>query len=721
MAATISVVDPIYEASIDARPSNYLVNHISFDKPPQTLNWYGLKLVRSTQGYPQTPLDGVTIYSTTTDDTIYYVSSTSASGGITGLTALNTTGTPTTTVTSVSLVSASGGKGRGASISLPTSGGYTIVSAGNNYAVNDIVRVAGDTTGLPGRTSTTQLGRSGYYHVYDTGAATAVTTNPGYGSVGSEINSKDAPIKYYYSLFAYYATSTSVTPTTAPPSPSLSWKKVADTSSFVVRQNSTRDTLSMILDHIPSFYKMKNSTTVNKDLQDFISLFAFHVDLYLTEANAVYNMTDLKHTDEALIKSFLKEFGTDMSFVDDIKQARKLLRNIIYTYELSGTVQGLSNLVEGYTGYSVTAVSGKNLLPDYNTSSFIESIGNWYPAYDSLSSYAFNTNSYNIRGAYTAPYAQNLNVAQMPTANIDSYYSYYADTTNSYAVSMITTAGASSTTITVDDTSKLVLGSKVWVVSGTGVFATGTVVTSIVSTTQFKVNTAPSTALLTGAQIAVSTNTTSNSLKILNPSTTGAGTGDLTYYSGLRKAFLFAGSSGGSSFYGTTTTVIAAPAVAKPGDYVYIAPTGQNNVKQLYPFSSSNNVQVTAVDYTTAATTGVTLTLNADVTADILAYNTDSPPINPAVYFSKTPLAFNSGNVSAVNSDLTTVSPNTPYTFSMQFNANGGATLDTSVSLTWLDNKGSVISTATGTTTAPNGTLPVVKTSYNKVCKLYCS
>ena len=69
------------------------------------------------------------------------------------------------------------------------------------------------------------------------------------------------------------------------------------------------------------------------------------------------------------------------------------------------------------------------------------------------------------------------------------------------------TAGAtgSGTTITVGSTTGLVVGMRVEVTAGVGVFAANTVVTSIPTTTTFVVNTAPTTALSGGSTVITAT------------------------------------------------------------------------------------------------------------------------------------------------------------------------------------------------------------------------
>ena len=36
----LSMVDPTYKVAMDARPSNYEVTHISWERPASNLNWF---------------------------------------------------------------------------------------------------------------------------------------------------------------------------------------------------------------------------------------------------------------------------------------------------------------------------------------------------------------------------------------------------------------------------------------------------------------------------------------------------------------------------------------------------------------------------------------------------------------------------------------------------------------------------------------------------------
>jgi hypothetical protein len=709
MSTPLSLVDPVYKASMDARPSNYLVNHVSWEKPSNQINWTGLKVIRSTTGYPQDPGDGEEIYSAASDDVILLVDSVnSTTGAITSVSVLKIGAASGVAVTSASPVSVkadlgsptTGGKGRLAVLSLSSGGVVTINSAGGGYSVGDVLRISGDYSfngsKLPGVTSTAQLGVTNVFHIYDKGVTPATTVNPGYGVTGTDLNVN----KYYYSLFIYYVKTPSASTIAAvTPNTSVYWKKVGEVSSSVVRKSSVRDTKSVLLDHLPVMYKVDDKGAYNSDLDAFLSLFAFHIDTYLAKLSDVYNMTNVNTADEVLLKEFLNQFGVDSGSIPNITQARALLKNIVRAYQTGGTVPGLQAYLEAYTGLLVKEKDGKNALLDYNTSSFVETIGNWYPSVeaDYVNSYDSTTGAYTeVLYGYPTSGMHNISMGSMSTTNIDPYMTVLSDLayTGTYSTSTInpvynaratvSTAASGTKTIVVDDTSKLAVGYKPLVISGTGSFPTGTVITQIVNTTTFKINKALASNISVGAVITVSRNLTSSMLS-LRASATG---NPVKFYSGRRKTNLYYSGTTSSGGYGITQTLRAAPCTVKVGDYITA------------PEITASNVKVTAVDYTTGI-----VVIDKDIQTDISNAGTFI-----TAYLSQSPDKVTEGSV-----DTVPISGNTPYTFSMNFNANGGTALQTQVDLTWFNATGNVISTSSVVASAPASTTTWYPTSVSAI------
>lgn len=741
----LSMVDPIFKVAMDARPSNYEVTHISWERPDDNLNWYRYVLVRNPKGYPQTPDDGDVVfpdYSSTwstnpsvtslpsigfTDDAIFRVTSVSTGGVVTGATRLQSGAQSGVAVTSVSPVSTSGVKGKGLVISVTPLGSITIVSGGGDYAVNDIVRLPGNslvdptgvsTTRLSGSTLNTQLGVSNTFHVYDN-STYATTANPGISSGTNPYNKEYS--KYYYSLFAYVA------PSNAAYVPTISniitlvnsgsnvayngftWVKLAEASSVVVHKNTIRSTKDVLLDHLPAFYSNKDNANQNKDLSDFLSLFAFHLDVYLAETKAVFTMADPEMSDEVLLKEFLKQYGSELKQITDLVQARKVLANIIRNYSLQGSTLGLKNLIEAYTGNSSNQVKGINLLPDYNTSSFVESIGNWYPklsvsnSYDDAYPYDYTLDPMDAAIYGTTPVdamvAQLFDASLVGTTNVNispnssflGKQAYITDSTGStittnYETTVTASAitSTTSTTVKVNDTSKLKLGAMPLVVSGTGVFSPQTVITYIDKDgVTFKVNIPPSTAIAVNDKIALSSTITSGILSLHPANLVSNGTGTVTFYSGFRQGVFATAAT--VSTTDTQYLPAVAPNVVKVGDYV----TGHSSIP--------GGTRIVSIEPDPVKR----FKLNKKLTGTI--------PSAHILFFSPS-----SNKLTGAASDMVPVLPNMPYAFGASFNANNATTRSTVVGLDWYNQNGDLISSSVSTATAPTATSPYSNSSFAK-------
>lgn len=467
--------------------------------------------------------------------------------------------------------------------------------------------------------------------------------NPGYGNEGTYLNSP----RYYYSLFLKYT----VTSDTIP-----KWKKLGETASFAVKNNGT---LAVILNHLPSFYTRVNNNSLNSDLSDFLSIFAFHLDTYIAANTSVFDMNNVDEVDEKLMRLMIKQFGASLDDVSGVSQGRVLLANIIRNYKQSGTSPGIKDLVEAYTGYGANITAGKNILPDYNSSSFVENTGKWFPDASS--------NGY----ATTAPYLTLLtpqSAVATGTSTIESYTDYYADVaidssgTSAYN-NVQTPASSVGTIITVPDTSRLFTGSRMQITTtaGTGVLATGTIITSILSSTTFRVNTAPSTAL-SGATLRFSTNLISGMGRVVS-----ATSGNVSLTLGPKRAVTVATAASGA------TTITVKPNIASVNDYVL-------NVDYS---SVSEGTQVTAI-----STTGV-LTLSKPLVGTLAS--------NSSLTFAPPPAA----DKRAALTSWVPVEPTKPYAFGMFVNAAGGTTKTAAAKITWYNIEGAAVGTAvTGTLTA---------------------
>jgi len=744
--AQVSVTAPLFTVNADARPSNYLINHVSWSAPNEAINWSEVRVIRSTTGYPMNINDGIQIFSEQpysvigTVGAVYTASSISAvthTGGgtyasgntydyytaITGTASASGTGASfnivrskdvlgaissvtinsaggdyavgetitidknkigflkldgvtadpagtlvtdlvitvsavsagtsgiktitltqptlqdvsntTTVYSNVAAVSTDNSIGSGVTFDVSRAGNgnvatttTTIRSRGANYKVGDIVRVPGYSIG--GRVSGLQLGIDTNYHIYDKGDSTAATTNPGYGVTGTDLRAS----KYYYSIFIKYVVNGETLPR---------WKRVAAVSSFAVKDSGA---LEVILNHIPLFYRRDYQGKDNKDLKDFIRLFAFHYDTYLTQSNAVFTASDPNNIDDKLLALALKQFGFDINDVASITQAKVALSQLVKAYQTSGSTEGFKNHIQVISGYDANINAGRNLLTDYNASSFIEGTDSWYldPAFYTATTYVATL-------SLAGPIATG-------TSTIGSY-------TNTNGVTM-TSASSSGYVITVPSTEGLKSGSAVTVTAGTGLFAPGTVVTSIDSTTKFKVNIIPTTTL-SAATIISSSILTSGMGKVTVTGTTSVP----TFKFGLKNTITATNSAI------NTNTITIKPIIAEVGDYVIASTTIATTGATLNYIP--NNTVVAAV-----STAGV-VTLSKNITS-ALATGT-------SVLFSTPPA---SDKIGALTSTML-VDPDKPYAFSIKANRAGTTAVAVTASINWLDKNGTAISSTTGT------------------------
>jgi hypothetical protein len=117
--------------------------------------------------------------------------------------------------------------------------------------------------------------------------------------------------------------------------------------------------------------------STNDFLYRFIKLFAFQLDLYKTQTENVLNRFDVTNLDGRLIPPFMQEFGLQYEPSLGLKQSRIFLKNATRLYKNKGTKAGLNEFLKAYAGYDNVISMGKNLMLDFNDSSFEQSIGSW--------------------------------------------------------------------------------------------------------------------------------------------------------------------------------------------------------------------------------------------------------------------------------------------------------------------------------------------------------
>lgn len=871
---TISATVPLLTVSADAKPSNYLVNHVSWAAPTENINWSEVCVLRSTSGFPTHVNDGVTIFSereyslaatvTAVHSAAALETVTFSGGGLTtsGLnfeyytavkqsSVLNYQGLPTSVgtgatfdvtrtsaylggVASVEINSPGGGYQVGDIITLskndvgylnsdgslntygagvanitvlvsavtgatsgiktvtlnaqpglqsPAVGTFTynnvtsfatdssvgngatfdvvrvgdgstantsisIRSSGANYKVNDIVRIPGYLIG--GRVNTTELGTTNAFHIYDKGLSTAATTNPGYEVTGTDLR---VP-KYYYSVFVKYTIN----------DPALSgasnfipkWSKIAEVSSYAIKDTGTLDT---ILGHLPLFYRKNYQGKENKDLKDFISLFAFHYDIYLASSLSVFNSASISTMDNNLVVLALKQFGFDIANVASISQARTLLGLLIRSYQNSGSLGGIADFVEGLTGYGSAIVKSRNLLNDCDTSSFVDGTGFWYLDPNDLgngtlalagtvatTTYVtlFGTQTFTI-GSYANERGRTVDVVNSSgyTITLSPFYEQDLDGITSGTVVTVptltaTTGAVTSTTSTTVTTTLSVTGQQLQtnhivrsIVDSTGAViftsTTGNVTitattsgTVTLSTTPTALTITPNSRIITTRGVGslapgtvVTAITGTNTFKVNTPPTVPLVNQSLVtstnLNSNLAKATTAAFPGNVRFFLGlkegfTTATAASGTNVitVRPALNVSVGDTVLPNINsKTNPTGTITsfvpvNTKITAITYL-ASNTAASITLSNRLVATM--------PNGTTQLFAPSPTKDAVGAFSS----LMPVSPSNPYAFSFKANACGTNLSNIASSITWYDKALRTVSTTS------RNTLPTIDTDWTTV------
>ena len=157
------------------------------------------------------------------------------------------------------------------------------------------------------------------------------------------------------------------------------WIKAGEALGLSVKDFGSFDAM---YDNIPSVYKSTNLKSVtdngsNPDLEAFLRIFAVSYDSFKTSADLVLKTYDTAIAYAPIIPVMMQQFGVSYEPELGLQQSRILLRNAVYINEKKGSLQGIQDFVKAFTGYDEETVAGKNIMLDYNDSSFEESVGRW--------------------------------------------------------------------------------------------------------------------------------------------------------------------------------------------------------------------------------------------------------------------------------------------------------------------------------------------------------
>ena len=170
---------------------------------------------------------------------------------------------------------------------------------------------------------------------------------------------------YYYSLFVFSTTLNT-------------WKNAGNAISVAV----TSFPGYSMYDLLPNIYKNETVTSItdnqdNNDLEAFLDLFDYQLDVIQTYAQLVSKTYDVSKIYGTAVPSLMQQFGLKFEPSIGIQRARTYLVNASIINKSKGSSQGIYDFIKAYTGYEPIITVTKNLMLNYNDSSFEESIGSW--------------------------------------------------------------------------------------------------------------------------------------------------------------------------------------------------------------------------------------------------------------------------------------------------------------------------------------------------------
>lgn len=186
-----------------------------------------------------------------------------------------------------------------------------------------------------------------------------------FDDIGEDVGLKPG-ITYHYSLFVFDVQNEV-------------WVKAGNAYSISIKDYNT---FKYMYENLPGIFRTNNlkvitDTGENEDLKNFLTVFSVALDLYKTNADLVRQTYDTSIAYAPIIPVMMQQFGLIYEPELGLQQSRILLRNVSYIDKSKGSLEGIENFVKAFTGYDQVTAPTKNIMLDYNDSSFEESIGRW--------------------------------------------------------------------------------------------------------------------------------------------------------------------------------------------------------------------------------------------------------------------------------------------------------------------------------------------------------
>lgn len=272
-----------------------------------------------------------------------------------------------------------------AQVSLSGTGGYVLANQLEQeafYYYSIFVKTLSNTKGISGAvgngTIITYTTTSA--HGFLTGSIIGVT---GFGSTSFNVSGVAIYSTPTSNTFTVLSTVTGTANLSANVTPvvglNTQWVRAGNSSGISVKDYGTQPRL---YDALPDIYKVDDYAEAveqqeNSTLRSFLAIFGFYYDLMKTYATLINNRYEMEKLSGQLIPSALQQFGFTFEPELGFKRMRALLANALPLYQAKGSKLGLSDFINAFVGLEADIYQGKNLMLDYNNSSFEETAGFW--------------------------------------------------------------------------------------------------------------------------------------------------------------------------------------------------------------------------------------------------------------------------------------------------------------------------------------------------------
>ena len=186
----------------------------------------------------------------------------------------------------------------------------------------------------------------------------------------------------------------------------LDWINCGIASSVVVEESLT-PTLTKLEKWLPAAWLNLQGDEVGEaddnDLTRVLSGYAFAYDKLRTEAKLLEVVSDYRYLPVQLLKSKIEERGFTYEPVLGDSYHRSVYRVSETVNATKGTKQSIASYVTALTHWVPEVKLGKNLLLDYNDSSFEESVGNWVSSVGTFSAVTYATSLATVGVAVLPP------------------------------------------------------------------------------------------------------------------------------------------------------------------------------------------------------------------------------------------------------------------------------------------------------------------------------